>query len=58
MKIFYGFTKSIMLRNNTKIAEIKDKILRFRPSFDFCYGQIYDEVSNMVDKKKVLPLKY
>ena len=26
-------------------------MLRFRPPFDFWYGQIYDEVSNMVDKK-------
>ena len=39
------------INSDTIVVAIKDIISSFNLKFKFCYGQIYDGVSNMVGKK-------
>ena len=48
---FLQFHEVHNIKSNTIVAAIKDIILIFNLSFEFCFGQIYDGTSNMVGKK-------
>ena len=48
---FLGFYEVDNIKSATIVAAIKDILLRFNLSLDFCRGQIYDGASNMVGKR-------
>ena len=50
-KDFFGFFEVDSITRDTIVAAIKDILLRFNLSLNFCRGQIYDGASNMASKR-------
>ena len=48
---FLGFYELENIKSVTVVNAIKDILLRFHLSFQYCRGQTYDAVSNMMGKK-------
>ena len=48
---FLGFYELENIKSNTIVKAIKDILLRYHLSLEFCRGQTYDGASNMMGKR-------